>query len=83
MVIHFDNAKPHFSKFAQKNIEELGYETLLYPPYSLDLALSDYKLFSSIQHFLSGKTYINKKEVQEDFQKFFSSKNQHFNDKGI
>ncbi|GFU75562.1 histone-lysine N-methyltransferase SETMAR [Trichonephila clavipes] len=52
VVFHQDNARPHTS--GQK-IWELGWEVLMYPPYSPDLASSDYHLFLALQNFLGDK----------------------------
>ncbi|KAK6753837.1 hypothetical protein RB195_013057 [Necator americanus] len=52
-----DNARPHIAKKTSQRIPELGWEVLLHPPYSPDLAPSDYHLFRSLQHHLEEKRY--------------------------
>ena len=42
-----DNAKPHVGKVVKEKLAELGWELLSHPPYSPDLALSDYHLVGS------------------------------------
>ncbi|GFV43290.1 histone-lysine N-methyltransferase SETMAR [Trichonephila clavipes] len=54
-VIHQDNARPHTSVVTRQNLCELGWEVLKYPPYSPDLAPSDYHLFLTLQNLLSDK----------------------------
>ncbi|GFU12975.1 transposable element Tc3 transposase [Trichonephila clavipes] len=46
------------------------------PPYSLDLAPSDYYLFRSLQNLLHGKTFTSKEEVKDHLNQFFNSKKQ-------
>ena len=53
-LIH-DNARPHIAKLTEKKIDELGWELLPHPPYSPDLAPSNYHMFRSMQHSLAGK----------------------------
>ncbi|KAG5309958.1 SETMR methyltransferase, partial [Acromyrmex insinuator] len=45
VVFHHDNARPHISLMTRQKLRELGWEVLMHPPYSPDLALSDYHLF--------------------------------------
>lgn len=47
-----DNAKPHRSRLTNGKIIELGWDRVDHPPYSPDLAPSDFHLFRSLQHFL-------------------------------
>ena len=54
-----------------------------YPPYSSDLALSDYHLFRSLQHHLNGKTFDSNKAVKNKLIQFLHSKNQTFYKSGI
>lgn len=83
VIIQFDNATPHFSKITQKKLKELDYEVHPHPSHSPDLSPSDYDLFRSMQHFLSGKSYLNEEEVKEELKKYFASKNLEFYKKGI
>jgi [histone H3]-lysine36 N-dimethyltransferase SETMAR len=52
-----DNAKPHIAKVTRQKLEELGWEVLPHPPYSPDLAPSDYHLFRSIRNHLLQKHF--------------------------
>ena len=44
VLLHQDNASAHISAVAMAAIRECGFELLSQPPYSLDLAPSDYWL---------------------------------------
>lgn len=50
----------------QKKIKELDWETIPHPPYSRNMASSDYHLFESLQHYLEGKRFA----VFEDEKKW-------------
>ena len=47
-----------------KKRSELGYEVLPHPPYSPDLALTDYHLFSHLEKFLDNKIFNDEEEVK-------------------
>ena len=55
VVFHQDNARSHTSVATRQKLRELGWEVLMHPPYSPDLAPSDYHLFHELQNFLSDK----------------------------
>ena len=42
-----------------KKMSEFNWEILPHPPYSPDIAPSDYHLFRALQHFLVGKKFEN------------------------
>ena len=48
VIFHQDNARPHASLVTHQKLLELGWEVLLHPPYSPDLAPSDYHFFRSL-----------------------------------
>ena len=59
MILQQDNARSA-AKITQEKIKQLGWELLLHPPYSPDLAPSDY------HHFLS--------DVQTHLELYFESR---------
>ena len=63
--------------------EQLGWEKLSHPPYSSDIAPSDYHLFRSMQHFTDGKEYPLREALETDLQHFFSGKHADFYKNGI
>jgi hypothetical protein len=69
----YDNARPNVAKISQQKIKELGWEVLPHPPYSPDLAPSDYHLFRSMQHSLTEKKFHNSDEVRLWMSNFFES----------
>ena len=56
---------------------------MLHPPYSPDLALSDYSLFRSLQNSLNGKTFNDDEAVKSHLVQFFADKDQKFYGRGI
>ena len=55
ILFHHDNARPHTARITLNKLSEFGWELLPQPPYSPDIAPSDYHLFRSMAHYLSGK----------------------------
>jgi [histone H3]-lysine36 N-dimethyltransferase SETMAR len=50
-----DNARPHVAKKTQMKLTELDWEVLPHPPYSPDIAPSDYHLFRAMDNFMQNK----------------------------
>ena len=57
IVFHHDNFRPHTSLATRTKLLELGCKVMSHPPYSPDLASSDYYLFRNLQNFLNGKKF--------------------------
>ena len=56
-IIHHDNARPHTSLETRTALDRLGLRTLPHPPYSPDLAPSDFFLFPKLKDYLKGNRY--------------------------
>ena len=76
VIFHQDNARPHTSLVTRKKLLEFGWEVMLHPPYSPDLAPSDYYLSRVLQNHLNGKTFDSNEAVKIEFIQIFASKNQ-------
>ncbi|GFX08716.1 histone-lysine N-methyltransferase SETMAR [Trichonephila clavipes] len=83
VLFHQDNARPHTSLIICQKLLQLEWDTMPHPPYSPDLAPSDYYLFRSLQNFLDGKTFTSNEEVKNHLDQFFASKDQTFYERGI
>ncbi len=57
IILHHDNGPTHTSHLISSAIHNLKYEVLRHPPYSPDLALSNYFLFSILKDYLKGRYY--------------------------
>jgi len=62
VMIH-DNTRPHTTM--QNLIMTFGWEQFDHPPYSPDLATSDFHLFLHLKSFLAGRRFHNDSEVKE------------------
>lgn len=83
VVLLHDNARPHTARLTQEKIMSFNWEVLPHPPYSPDLAPSDYHVFRSMQHHLSNKRYENDDQLKNDLEQFFISKPMNFFERGI
>ncbi|XP_054742495.1 histone-lysine N-methyltransferase SETMAR-like [Anastrepha obliqua] len=72
VIFHQDNARPHTSLVTRPKLRELGWTLLMHPPYSPDLAPSDYHL--SLQSSLNGKTFGNDEAIKSHLVQFFANK---------
>ena len=48
LLLH-DNARPHTAAHTLKSLKQLKWEAMEHPPYSPDLALSDFQLFGPLK----------------------------------
>lgn len=62
----------------QQKLLSFDLDVLPHPPYSADLAPSDYHLFWSLQNPLNMKTFTDERVVKSHMQKFFDNKLQKF-----
>ena len=58
-------------------------ELLPHPAYSPDVIPSDYHLFRSMAHFLSGRCFTKVEELENGCRDFFASKNKAWYCRGI
>ena len=65
-----DNARPHVAAPTMDTNQKLKWNVLPHPPYSPDLAPSDYHLFVSLKEHLSGKFFRNNEEMIQDVQEW-------------
>ncbi|CAH2231378.1 jg27698 [Pararge aegeria aegeria] len=63
LLLH-NNARPDTAQQTVFKLQELGLEVLPNPPYSPDLAPTDYYFFSNLDNFLRGKKYNSREAVQ-------------------
>jgi len=70
--LHDDNARPHTSRQTTELIAQFRWKVVPHPPYSLDLAKSDYHLFPKLKDHLSGMKFQSDDEVKEEVTKFLN-----------
>lgn len=73
LLLH-DNAKPHTAKKTVEKIKDLKFELVSHPPYSPDLAPSDYFLFKNLKNELRGQKFESENETMTALNQFFDSK---------
>uniref|UniRef100_H2ZZ49 Mos1 transposase HTH domain-containing protein n=1 Tax=Latimeria chalumnae TaxID=7897 RepID=H2ZZ49_LATCH len=64
LLLH-NNAPVHKARVALAATHECGFEQLDHPPYSPDLAPSNYYLFQHLKAYLRGKRFSNDEELME------------------
>ncbi|EYC34124.1 hypothetical protein Y032_0001g258 [Ancylostoma ceylanicum] len=83
ILLLMDNARPHISKKSYEKLTALVIDLVPHPPYSPDLAPSDYHVFRSTQTFFAGKKFKDRAEVKRGVDDFLSSKSSDFFARGI
>ena len=83
VLFHQDNALCHKSMKTMVKLNELGFKLLPYPPYSVDLAPSDYWFFADKKKMLQEKRFCSNEEVIAETEAYFESKDESFYKKGI
>ena len=83
VVFHQDNARPHTAARTMAKIEQLGWEVLVHPPYSPDLAPSDYHLFGPLKSHMRGNHFNTDAAVIEAVSKWIKTQPTEFFAKGI
>ena len=73
VILHHDNAAVHTCKLTTAEIRQCGFETLPHPPYSPDLAPSDFHLFPRLKQNLRGEKFDNDEEVIDAVNRFFDT----------
>ena len=73
-----DNASVHTSNKSQSAIQKAGFKVLSHPPYSPDLAPSDFYLFAHLKKRLRGTHFQDKEELKFFVNDFFSSQDEEF-----
>ncbi|GFV58417.1 mariner Mos1 transposase [Trichonephila clavipes] len=83
VVFHQDNARPHTTVVTTQKLRRLGWEVLMSPLYSLDLAPSDYHLFLALQTFLSDNKLGPREDCEIRLLEFFANKDQYFYERSV
>ncbi|CAK9813002.1 Histone-lysine N-methyltransferase SETMAR [Anthophora plagiata] len=78
-----DNARPHVAKSALLKLQELDLETVCHPPYSPDLAPTDYYFSRALDNFSQGKIFNSQHAVEKAFRDFITSCSPDFFASGI
>ncbi|GBM19152.1 hypothetical protein AVEN_79873-1 [Araneus ventricosus] len=63
-VLLYDNARPHTAAVTQELLDQFGWETFDYLPYSPDLSPSDFHLFLKLKEFLGDKSFRSDEDLE-------------------
>lgn len=83
VIFQHDNARPHVAKTVKETLEALNWDVLLHPPYSPDIAPSDYHLFRSMTHGLADQHFTSYEEAKNWIDSWIASKDEEFFKRGI
>ena len=83
LILLHDNARPHVHSAVKNYIEGQNWEVLPHPPYSPDIAPSDYHLFRSMQAALSGEQFNSHEDIKIWVDNWIISKTPDFFRRGI
>ena len=67
-----DNAQPHVAATTKELLAKFKWEVLEQPPYTPNLALSDYHLFCKLKEFLGRNHFASDEELQKTVTTFFT-----------
>ena len=65
VVLLHDGARPHTGAHTSETHRKLKFEVMAHPPYSPDLAPSDYHLIGTLKEALKGRRFTSEQEVKE------------------
>jgi histone-lysine N-methyltransferase SETMAR len=72
IIFHQDNAPAYKSVLAMGKLRDLHYELLEHPPYTPDLAPSDFYLFPKLKLFLAGQRFASNQEAIAAAEGYFA-----------
>ncbi|PIC12867.1 hypothetical protein B9Z55_028109 [Caenorhabditis nigoni] len=78
-----DNARPHVSKQVKQELMGYGWNVLPHPPYSPDLAPSEYWLFGDMSRAFEGRSFNSRGAVEAALKQYFASRPAGFYRNGI
>ena len=78
VLFNQENAPCHKLIVMMAKLHELHFKLLLHPPYSPDLAPSDYWLFADLKRILYGKRFGSNEEVISETETYFEAKDKSF-----
>ena len=83
VVFQHDNARPHVARTVKETLEALNWDVLPHPPYSPDIAPSDYHLFRPMTHGLAEQRFTSYEDTKKWVDSWIASKDESFFRRGI
>ncbi|GFV73160.1 histone-lysine N-methyltransferase SETMAR [Trichonephila clavipes] len=78
VLLLYDNVRPHSATAMKNPFATLGWEYLHHPPYSPDLATSDFYLFPALNKNLTGRNLESNAEVKQCIKRFYRMQSSEF-----
>jgi transposase len=78
LILQHDNARPHTARATVATITDLHFDTLPHPPYSPDIAPSDYHMLGPLKEAIGGKKFRSDEEVHQAVHKWLRTRPQEF-----
>jgi len=83
VLLQHDNARPNTARSTVATIQDLSFDCLPHPPYSLDLASSDFHVFGPHKGTMASKSLRSDEEVQQAVHEWLHSQQKDFFTRGI
>lgn len=83
IIYHHDTSKPHINLQTHRKLLDFNWEILPHPPYSPDLAPSDYHLFQALDISLTRLTFASLDSLKNYLDGLFKGKSINFFEAGI
>jgi len=83
IVLLHDNARPHSAGLTKNLLRQFHWDVFDHPPYSPDLAPSDFHLFPELKKWLGGRRYDTHEELESSINEHFKSLAAEFYEAGI
>ena len=71
VILLHNNARPHVAEVIKMALQELKWEVFQHPPYSPNLAPTDYHLFHSMSNQMKGVTFDGEKDLKNWLNNLF------------
>lgn len=78
-----DNAPVHTAQVANEALQSSCFNPISHPPYSPDIAPSDYYLFRHLKKYLRGKKFVSPQDLKDDVIEWFNTRGSDFYKQGI
>ena len=82
-ILLHDVASSHTANHTQDVLQRLGWEILMHPPYSPDLAPCDFYLFPKLKEHLRGHHFQTIEELQKAVETWSKTQSQDFYARGF
>ena len=83
VLLQHYNARPHIARSTVATIQDMSFECLPHPPYSPDLAPSDFHVFGPLKEAMGGKSFRSDEEVQQAVHEWLRSQPKEFFSRGL